>query len=35
MQMIMFFKNVSIVGAFLMLMANGPGRYSLDARATQ
>jgi putative oxidoreductase len=33
MQMIMFFKNVSIVGAFLMLMANGAGRYSLDARA--
>jgi putative oxidoreductase len=32
-QMIMFFKNVSIVGAFLMLMANGAGRYSLDARA--
>jgi len=24
---------VSIVGAFLMLMANGAGRYSLDARA--
>ena len=32
-QMIMFMKNVSITGAFLMLAANGPGRYSLDARA--
>jgi putative oxidoreductase len=34
-QMIMFVKNVSIVGAFLMLMANGAGRYSLDARSTR
>jgi putative oxidoreductase len=34
-QMIMFFKDVSIVGAFLMLMANGAGRYSLDARSTR
>ncbi|HEX6703803.1 MAG TPA: DoxX family protein [Albitalea sp.] len=31
-QMIMFLKNLSIAGAFLMLAANGPGRYSLDAR---
>ncbi|MBV8500675.1 MAG: DoxX family protein [Paucibacter sp.] len=31
-QMIMFLKNVSITGAFLMLMVNGAGRYSLDAR---
>lgn len=31
-QMIMFMKNLSITGAFLMLAANGPGRYSLDAR---
>jgi putative oxidoreductase len=31
-QMIMFLKNVSITGAFLMLVANGAGRYSLDAR---
>ena len=31
-QMIMFLKNVSITGAFLMLAANGAGRYSLDAR---
>lgn len=32
-QMVMFFKNVAIAGGFLMLMANGSGRYSLDARA--
>jgi len=31
-QMVMFLKNVAIVGGFLMLMANGAGRYSLDAR---
>jgi len=31
-QMIMFFKNVSIVGAFLMLVVHGAGAYSLDAR---
>jgi putative oxidoreductase len=31
-QMIMFFKNVSIAGAFLMLVAHGAGAYSLDAR---
>jgi len=31
-QMIMFLKNISITGAFLMLVANGAGRYSLDAR---
>jgi putative oxidoreductase len=31
-QMIMFFKNLSITGAFLMLAANGAGRFSLDAR---
>jgi len=31
-QMIMFLKNVSIAGAFLMLVANGAGPYSLDAR---
>ncbi|GAC1626632.1 MAG: DoxX family protein [Nevskia sp.] len=31
-QMIMFLKNVSIAGAFLMLFANGAGAYSLDAR---
>ena len=31
-QMIMFMKNVSISGAFLLLMINGAGRYSVDAR---
>ncbi|HEY3634950.1 MAG TPA: DoxX family protein [Caldimonas sp.] len=34
-QMIMFLKNVSIAGAFLMLVANGAGRYSLDARSAE
>jgi putative oxidoreductase len=31
-QMIMFLKNVSIAGAFLLLVANGPGPLSLDRR---
>ena len=31
-QMIMFLKNVSIAGGFLMLLANGAGRLSLDHR---
>jgi putative oxidoreductase len=31
-QMIMFLKNLSITGAFLMLAANGAGALSLDAR---
>jgi putative oxidoreductase len=31
-QMIMFLKDVSIAGAFLMLMANGAGTLSLDHR---
>jgi putative oxidoreductase len=31
-QMIMFLKNVSITGGFLLLIANGAGRYSLDRR---
>ena len=26
-----FFKNVSIFGAFILLFATGPGRYSVDA----
>lgn len=34
-QMIMFLKNVSIAGAFLLLSVNGAGRYSLDARAAK
>src|SRR5215831_5208864 len=32
-QMIMFLKNVSIAGGFLLLVANGAGRISLDRRA--
>ena len=31
-QMVMFFKNVAIAGALLMLAANGAGRLSLDGR---
>ena len=31
-QMIMFFKNVSIAGGFLLLVAHGAGRWSLDHR---
>jgi putative oxidoreductase len=31
-QMIMFLKNVSITGGFLLLIANGAGRYSVDRR---
>lgn len=31
-QMVMFLKNVSIAGAFLLLVANGAGPISLDAR---
>ena len=29
-QQIMFLKNVAIAGAFLMLVANGPGKLTLD-----
>lgn len=32
MQFIMFFKNIALAGGFLILAANGPGKYSLDAR---
>jgi len=32
-QMIMFWKNLSIAGCFLLLVANGPGRLSIDRRA--
>lgn len=35
MQMIMFLKNVSITGAFLMLVANGPGAFSIDAKSAK
>jgi putative oxidoreductase len=31
-QMIMFFKNISIAGGFLLLLANGAGPLSLDRR---
>jgi putative oxidoreductase len=31
-QMVMFLKNLSIAGAFLILAANGAGAFSLDAR---
>ena len=32
MQQIMFLKNLSIVGGFLLLAANGAGAWSVDAR---
>ena len=31
-QLIMFFKNLSIAGGFLLLAANGPGVLSLERR---
>jgi uncharacterized membrane protein YphA (DoxX/SURF4 family) len=30
MNQVMFLKNVSMLGGFLLLMAFGPGRYSVD-----
>ena len=30
-----FYKNVSIIGGFLLLYVTGPGRYSVDARLGQ
>ena len=30
-QFIMFWKNIVIAGGFLLLVANGPGAYSVDA----
>ena len=33
MQSILFMKNVAIAGGFLLLIARGPGEWSLDARA--
>ncbi|WP_127564140.1 DoxX family protein [Stenotrophomonas indicatrix] len=35
MQMIMFLKNVSIAGAFLMILANGAGAFSIDAKSAK
>jgi putative oxidoreductase len=35
MQMIMFLKNVSIAGGFLLLVAHGAGALSLDRRSTR
>ena len=32
MQMIMFLKNISIAGGFLMIVAHGPGAFSLGRR---
>jgi putative oxidoreductase len=32
-QMIMFLKNFSIAGAFLMFLAHGAGAYALDKNA--
>ena len=34
MQMIQFMKNLSMMGAMLFLIANGPGKGSLDGRRT-
>lgn len=35
MQMINFLKNVSILGGLLMVMANGAGAFSVDARTNK
>jgi putative oxidoreductase len=34
-QMIMFLKNVSIAGGYLLLVANGPGPLSIDRRTAK
>lgn len=34
-QMIMFLKNISIAGGFLLLVANGAGALSLDSRISK
>jgi uncharacterized membrane protein YphA (DoxX/SURF4 family) len=33
--MIMFLKNVSIAGGYLLLVANGPGPLSIDRRTAK
>jgi putative oxidoreductase len=35
MQVIMFMKNISIAGGFLLLAANGAGAWSLDQRGNR
>jgi len=35
MQMILFMKNLSITGAFLMLIHHGPGAYAIDNRTNK
>lgn len=32
MQFILFFKNIAMAGGLLVLAANGPGKYSVDAK---
>jgi putative oxidoreductase len=34
-QMIMFWKNISIAGAFLLLVVHGAGPVSIDARSAK
>ncbi len=33
-EMVQFFKNLSLMGAMLLIVANGSGPYSLDARSS-
>ncbi len=35
MQMILFMKNIAIVGGFLLLAVHGAGAYSLDNRKSE
>lgn len=34
-QSIMFMKNIGLAGGFLLLAANGPGAWSLDAKSSE